>query len=54
MADRERERERDADEGNEALDPEQLYLKEYCIGQSDHSPLSLSLSLSWSLGHVAC
>lgn len=30
MADREHE----VEEGNEALDPEVLYLKEYCIGQS--------------------
>lgn len=29
MADRNRE----ADEGGEALDPEQLYSKEYCIGE---------------------
>lgn len=26
------EREREVDEGNEALDPELLYSKEYCIG----------------------
>jgi serine/threonine-protein kinase 24/25/MST4 len=34
MADRERDRERDhgADDGQEALDPELLYSKEYCIG----------------------
>jgi hypothetical protein len=27
-------REHDIEEGNEALDPELLYSKEYCIGQS--------------------
>lgn len=26
-------RNRDADEGNEALDPELLYSKDYCIGE---------------------
>lgn len=26
-------RERDTEEGNEALDPELLYSKEYCIGE---------------------
>lgn len=38
---------RHADEANEALDPEVLYTKEYCIGQS--AGLGSWLSWFWSL-----
>jgi hypothetical protein len=33
-------REHDVEEGNEALDPELLYSKEYCIGQSRRDRVS--------------